>query len=107
MSKEKAFELMNEINKNKRQIRLMEILVDGGGEEKQGIIMNKLGHLGGKGTPGSLRNIKRAINRKSIGGKILPDGDGSGENRIHRIEPNAYEWIKEWFKNGMGEHNNE
>ena len=98
-SKEKAFELMNKLNG--RQIRLMEILVEGGGKEKQGIIMKKLGALGGKSSPSSLQKIKAGINRKSICGKILPDGYGSGENKIHKIESNAYGWVKEWFKNGM------
>jgi hypothetical protein len=104
-SKEKAFELMNKLNE--RQIRLMEILVEGGGKEKHGIIMKKLGHLGGKGSLSSLQKIKVWINRKSICGKILPDGYGPGENRIHKIESTAYEWVKEWFKKGMIEHNNE
>ena len=62
-SKERVFELMN--NLNERQIRLMEILVEGDGKEKQGVILQKLGSLGGKGTSRSLKNIEMAIKATS------------------------------------------
>ncbi len=99
-SRENVFELMNELNEKQR--KLMEILVEGSGKEKQGVILQKLGSLGGKGTPSSLRNIKNRINQKSVCGKLLSEGYGSRENRIHRIEPKAYEWIKEWIKTRDG-----
>ena len=95
-SRENVFELMNKLNEKQR--KLMEILVEGSGKEKQGVILQKLGSLGGKGTPNSLQKIKVGINQKSVCGKILPNGYGSGENRIHKIEPIAYEWVKEWIK---------
>ena len=95
-SKEKVFELMNKLNE--RQIKLMGILVGGNGREKQGVILQKLGSLGGKGSASSLQKIKIWINRKSVCGKIVPEGYGSGDERIHFIEPSVYEWIKDWFK---------
>ena len=101
-SKERVFELMNNLNEG--QIRLMEILVEGNGSEKQGLILQKLGPLRGEGTPSSLKNIKVGINQKSVCGKILPNGYGSGENRIHKIEPIAYEWVKDGLKHRLGEH---
>jgi len=101
-SRENVFELMSKLNEKQR--KLMEILVEGGGKEKQGVILQKLGSLGGKGTSSSLQKIKMGINSKSVCGKLLPEGSGSGENGIHRIVANAYEWIEEWFQNGPREH---
>jgi hypothetical protein len=99
-SRENVFELMNKLNEKQR--KLMEILVEGNGKEKQGVILQKLGSLGGKGNPRSLKNIEMGINQKSVCGKLLPKGYGSGENKIHRIEPNAYVWVKEWIKTRDG-----
>ena len=99
-SRENVFELMNKLNEKQR--KLMKILVEGSGKEKQGVILQKLGSLGGKGTPNSLQNIKVRINQKSVCGKLFPEGYGSGENKIHKIEPNAYEWVNEWIKTRDG-----
>jgi len=99
-SRENVFELINKLNEKQR--KLMEILVEGSGKEEQGVILQKLGSLGGKRTPSSLQRIKIGINQKSVCGKLLPECYGSRENKIHRIEPNAYEWVNEWIKTRDG-----
>jgi len=84
-----------------REKKLLEILSINYGGVDQEEILKKLGDLSGKGTAGSLRNIKKSINNK-FPEKILPDGKKVGRKNNHRIDPKYYDWVKEWFDN-MGE----
>jgi hypothetical protein len=102
-SKEIIFELMGKLNKNKnkKRIRLMEILVEGSGKEKQERIIKKLGP---HESFASLRQTKRSINDyyRTDYGKILPNGKKSPEGKIHEIEPTACGWVVEWFEKRNG-----
>lgn len=94
--KEDILQIMN--NLPPRHSRLMKVLAESGGSETQGTILRKLGDLAGKGTASSLQKIKGYINRKSPTGKILIDGVGTGEQRVHKINPQIKDWIIEWAK---------
>ena len=98
-SKEIVFKLMNKLNEE--NIRLMEILVESGGKEKQEKIIKKLGP---NGSSALLRTRKGSINKyyKKDYGKILPNGKKSHKENIHEIEPTARRRVVEWFEKRNG-----
>ena len=68
---------------------LLKILADAGGALQQRVIMQKLPFLNGK-TSGSLRSLKAHVNEgcKQLDcAPILAEGSGSGDYRIHEINP--------------------